>query len=336
MSNVSLHRSYEGSTPVLPNFYLKRGFAKCLKYTPVQNREECIKSSLYSLVWSHARITKGKQRVPSCRGFYELVSKPDLDQITVGHLPPLPFSPKESKVIAAEIRRTQDIRKELETDFIFIEADQALYTEGLDVMFALKNKGEDLFPTIILHRDDFYIGMHMLRTINSLFKRCGIAQLFSSAGFGVLGTVKKALTGADVKEGINLHKKLCEALLRTKIKYINASKCDERNVIEVSHANKKEQYITIDKLRKGDSRETFENVIVSGNIELLPNSAPGDMGWLMDIYIEMVDMLLNYIHFLRTGNWKRYLDVLFDFPPHCFRLHCQNYTQNKSYYYVHM
>ena len=92
--------------------------------------------------------------------------------------------------------------------------------------------------------------------------------------------------------------------------------CEERNVVEVSHANKKEKYITIDKLRKGVSRETFENVIVSGNIESLPNSALGDMVWLMDTYIEMVDMLLNYKHFLQTGNWKGCLEVIFDFLPY--------------------
>lgn len=37
----------------------------------------------------------------------------------------------------------QDIMKELETGFIFIEADQVIYRKVLDVMFALKNKEED-------------------------------------------------------------------------------------------------------------------------------------------------------------------------------------------------
>ena len=77
-------------------------------------------------------------------------------------------------------------------------------------------------------------------------------------------------------------------------------------------------------------------MIVIGNIESLPNSAPGDIGWLMDTYIEMVDMLLGYIYFLRTGNWIGYLEVLFDFLPCCFCLNRQNYARNLSYYYVHM
>ena len=41
------HRSYKSSISVLPNFNLKLGLARRLKYTPVKNREECIKSFLY-------------------------------------------------------------------------------------------------------------------------------------------------------------------------------------------------------------------------------------------------------------------------------------------------
>ena len=63
-------------------------------------------------------------------------------------------------------------------------------------MFALKNKGEDYNNNMVV------LGMSMLCTIYSLFKRFGIVQLLSSAGLGRLGTLKKALTGGDVKEVI--------------------------------------------------------------------------------------------------------------------------------------
>ena len=36
----------------------------------------------------------------------------------------------------------QRIMKESEIDFIFIEADQVIYTKVLEAMFALKNKSE--------------------------------------------------------------------------------------------------------------------------------------------------------------------------------------------------
>ena len=50
------------------------------------------------------------------------------------------------------------------------------------------------------------------------------------------------------------------------------------------------------------SKKNFETLIVSGNNKSLPNSAQSDMGWLMNTQIEVVDMLLNYIYFLRTDN----------------------------------
>ena len=115
--------------------------------------------------------------------------------------------------------------KKLKTDFIFIKTDQTIHTKVLDVMLALKNKGEYLFPTIIPRMGSFHIGMCMLRTIYSLFKRYNIVLLLSSAGLGGLGTVKEALTCSDAKEGINLHKELYEALLRRSniLMYLNVT-----------------------------------------------------------------------------------------------------------------
>ena len=118
--------------------------------------------------------------------------------MNVGYLLLIPFPPTNLKVIAAVIRRTENTMKELKTNFIFIEADQAIYTKILDVMFSLTDKGEDLFPTIIPRMGGFHIRICMLRTIYSLFKRRGMLQLLSSADLGGLVPVKKALTSKRV------------------------------------------------------------------------------------------------------------------------------------------
>ena len=73
-------------------------------------------------------------------------------------------------------------------------------------MFSLKDEGEGLFPTIIPCMGSFHISMCMLHTIYIFLKRCGMLQLLSSADLGGLGTVQKALSSGDVKEGINLIK----------------------------------------------------------------------------------------------------------------------------------
>ena len=58
----------------------------------------------------------------------------------------------------------------------------------------------------------FHIGIWILRTIYEELNKCGI----SAAGLGGKGTIWWNLKGG-VKEGILLHKKLYEALLRHKV-----------------------------------------------------------------------------------------------------------------------
>ena len=269
--------------------------------------------------------------IPAWSAFQELSCNSDLDQVNVGYLPPIPNTPTDMKTIYAAIRRTQDIMEELETNLIFIEVDQAIYTKVLDAMFRLKDEGENLFDNIIPRLGGFHILICMLRTIYSLFHNCGFVQLLSAAGLGGIGTVQKNLNGGDVKEGILLHKKLFEALLRSKIEYIDANGTPGTEETSEGH----QLPALLDALRKILNSTAVENVLNSNTLKELPR-LPGDMSTFMDIYLDMVNMMLNFIHFLRTGNWIGYLQIIFQFLPYCFRLNRHNYSRNLSYYYVHM
>ena len=143
---------------------------------------------------------------------------------------------------------------------------------------------------------------------------------------GGMGTIKKLLKGSDVKQGIELHKKLFEALLRTKIDFLLAN---ENSFID------------------NDLRKDLDNVI--GNLSIqsvelaerkihvkqIPQ-ASGDMGKLMEIYLEMVNLMLNFIHSTRSGNWEGFLEACHEFLPYWFRLNRNKYAKDLSFYYVHM
>ena len=111
-------------------------------------------------------------------------------------------------------------------------------------------------------------------------------------------------------------------MVRTKIEYFDIKLSDETSL-------KLEAY-------KGDINPDSTQTII--NQEILPKipAAEGDMGWFVDLYIELVNMLLNFIHFLRTRNWEGYLEVLFEVLPFCFQLNRHNFTGNLSYYYAQM
>ena len=50
----------------------------------------------------------------------------------------------------------------------------------------------------------------------------------------------------------------------------------------------------------------------------------------------MVHLLLNVIHFQRTGNWDGYIETIYEFLPFCFALNRNRYARNLTYFYLDM
>ena len=79
----------------------------------------------------------------------------------------------------------------------------------------------------------------------------------------------------------------------------------------------------------------IDSALDKGFIEALPN-LKGDMALWIESLIEMINMLINTIHFQRVGNWKGFLEVIRQFLPYCFNHNRHNYAHNLSYFYCHM
>ena len=325
------HRSFKSTSVDLPEVSHKKSQVKLLALDTSKHSTENIENALErSLTWLLARYrctnTQTAQTIPGWSGFQQLGSVPDLHPVTVGYLPPITESPTQMTVIYAEINRTMDVMKELELPFIFIEADQAIYTKVLDAMFKIDAEGNDIFSKIIPRMGGFHILMCMLKTIYSLFKNIGFVQILNAAGLGGMGTIQKYLKGGDVKEGIELHKKLFEAMMRTKLDYLFA-----KNLVTLPDTT----IADLDNLISEVSPSTVQNAQQNINANMIP-ATEGDMGKLMDTYLDMVNLMLNFIHFTRQGNWEGFLEAIFEFLPYCFRLNRNKYARDLSYYYIHM
>ena len=55
--------------------------------------------------------------------------------------------------------------------------------------------------------------------------------------------------------------------------------------------------------------------------------------WI-ELYLEMVNLLLNVIKFQRTGNWNGFLQDIRNFLPFCFAMNRHIYARNLSYYFI--
>ena len=100
----------------------------------------------------------------------------------------------------------------------------------------------------------------LIESNESVNKRLFIT--IASSGLGGMGTIKKYLSGG-VKEGIILHKKLFEALMRTKIEYIEKTRISD--VLNDEHINS-----LIDIMIEKITGDTVESVLRSINMEYIP------------------------------------------------------------------
>ena len=186
---------------------------------------------------------------------------------------------------------------------MFIEADQALYSKLLDAMIKISEDGHDVFLKLIPRIGGFHLIICLLKTIFSRFKDSGIIKLFAYSGISGEWTIKHALKGGDVTFDIRLHKLMFEAILRTKIIYLEKSglfSIDENAFQNIIH------------LQKDISEEKFQNVCES--LQTLPKLSSG-LSCYLALYLDMVTLLLNTNYTQHTGNCKGFLQCIREFLP---------------------
>ncbi|MES9880764.1 MAG: hypothetical protein ABW185_07775, partial [Sedimenticola sp.] len=110
---------------------------------------------------------------------------------------------------------------ELDLEFIFLEVDQAIYNKVLQVIFKYKEDGSARFDNVIVRMGGFHIIMCLMKSIYSRFNGSGLVELLSEAGVGAEGTIKAGLNGSNVKQGIRYYKLLFEAILRSKLDFLD-------------------------------------------------------------------------------------------------------------------
>ena len=197
------------------------------------------------------------------------------------------------------------------------------FSRQCSIMYALRYS--DL--KIILRMGGLHVIICLLRTIYSRFKDSRMIEILSSSGPGGESSIAYALKGGIVKFDTHLHKKLYEALIRTKIN--DLLKTDEQTKINVENFKP-----TVTSLRVYICEQNLKALIGDPNFQPLPK-LQGDMSEWVESYLEMVD-LLNIIHFQRIGNWEGYLQCLNEFLPYCFACNRHKYARNMSFYYIQM
>ncbi len=403
------HQSFKAEYTELPQYVGKKACFKKIAYEEKESSttNDCEKAMLETLAWANSRKATDAplagQTVPAWSAFRQLTTKEAPPGVNVGYMPAITAPPTDMNVILAILNRSVQCMTELKLDYIFLEADQAIYNKVLQVLFKFDADGSTQFDSVIVRMGGFHIIMCLMKSIYGRFKGSGLVELLSEAGVGAEGTIKAGLSGSNVKQGIRYYKLLFEALLRTKVDYLKRSVSIEstsvtdvgtqesnegENINDTIETQEHSVLDTTDVSRCGDEtpdevgtgltcesasmamhdgrddqlnveldepdtskQPTLSSVIAdlrheqtADNLETvinhpdmcLPPTLTGNMAKWMDSYIEMVNILLNIIHFQRIGNWEGFLESIHMFLPWCFGLNRHNYARNMSYFYIDM
>ena len=224
------------------------------------------------------------------------------------------------------MQRTIECINCLNLNYISLEVDQAIYNKVLQVLFTYQKKENRKFDKLIVSMGGFYVILCLLRTIYSRLKDSGITELLVEAGVGTEVTIQSVIRGGDVKPGIRYYKILYEAFTRSKLNFLENSTCEKSDEFKNKICN------LCNNINHNTSQIVLENHFDETSIPTFP----GDMSNWIQSLINMIDILLNMIHFQRIGNWEGYLQAIRKFLPWCFVLNRHNYAVNLRYHYVDM
>ena len=280
--------------------------------------------------------------IPAWSAFQSVTTDyPTLCEVNVGYMPPIHDTPTKYDVILEILSSAEKCRNELDLEYIFLEADQAVYHKVLDVKFQLPEQ----FKNVIVRMGGFHLIMCLMRSVYSRFRGFGLVELLAEVGdLGGPGTIESSLKGSDVKFGIRLYKLLFEAFYRIKLKML-----EKRCLTSESRESIKLRELVECTDISNDIIDPSSDYVMphySAGLKYLSTQPTltkilnirtgGDMAFWIDSFLEMVHLLLNVIHFQRCGNWDGLLETMFDFLPYCFGLNRNKYARNLSYFYLDM
>ena len=195
----------------------------------VLRKETIAKSTLINQLRTRCRLKNeiSEATVPSWSSFHKKTCVTSAKKASASYLPGITDSPTKFSVVRFIMQRTFECMTCLNLNYKFLEVDQAIYNKVLRVLFAYQKKESRKCDKLIAHMGDFHVILCLLRTKYSRFKNLVIIELLLEAGVRTKGTIRSAIRGGDIKQGIHYHKIIYVAFTRPKINFSENSTCEE-------------------------------------------------------------------------------------------------------------
>ena len=197
--------------------------------------------------------------------------------------------------------------------------DQAIYSKACEIKWKEKLK----FNSCFLMMGVFHILMMFMGILYKRFADAGLQDTLVQSSVVAEGSVEQALKGKSYNRGVRLYKLFYETLIRL---IIIQMEWDGNEIIQAA----KETCENVQKDNYHNIQESGEfQAVLTKFLDLKEEWNTSQHGmikfWLS--CIDMIEILLNTIYSVRSGNWTMFVECTREIIPYCFAYNNVNYAR---------
>ena len=244
----------------------------------------------------------------------------------VGYLDCLDAPTTTTCTIYYMMERSLQIKVQLNLKSIVCAYNQAIYAKAYQINY----KEQEKFQVLLLMMETFHIILTFLAVISSRFKDAGLRDILIQSSVVAEGSLHTTFTGSRAyKRSIRPYKILYEAfswILLDDFELAHTTECSEvHHVID----GVDESY-DFNELLESKELQEFCTSLITYKDNLAERSILAKF-WIS--FFEMIEMLLNLICTIRSGNWDSNIKTVRSTLPWFFAYGKQNYSRYLTPHY---
>ena len=273
------------------------------------------------------------QPVPGWSGFNAILFPEMAYESNIGYCPMMDRNSNEYSTIYTVLKHAQKLTSALGQQDTVVTFDLLIYMKAKQIQWRYPEE----FANVIIRMGGFHIALNYLGLIGKKYLDSGLDDLLIESGVYAAGTTAALMKGKSYNRGVRAHKLVSEAMFRLMWSafvewYASAddvSLNEEERVLQCIsdgiHALQQDQGNVSETVAQlGDDLRELSTLFKTFK-EKTRAASKTFLFW--EQYIEMVDILLQFIKAERSGNWDLYLSALAEMTPHFFAMDRPNYAR---------
>ena len=220
------------------------------------------------------------------------------------------------------MKRAVKIMESLKLVSIVCVFDQAIYSKAVEI----KWKEKDKFNKYIVMMGLFHILMMYMHILAKRFADAGLRDVLIQSNVIAEGSIDKALSGKMYNRGVRMYKLMYEAVSMKVLENMKLG-VDEVNPDRIQHITSLDiSRLDFDTIWSEKNLKDVYNDYIEMRIKLSSNEESAlQQFWVS--FLEMVELLLNTIYSIRSGNWELLLECIRSILPYTFAYDNLNYAR---------